>query len=376
MDCLNVALVFSPHEWVETLHRHCTNTGSLKIRSLAYDTSVLKTQDFKACIISDTHPALNKGFVEDLHQQNKQVLCVSDLSNNSLEFSTSINVDAVFSSKISATELSHVIKEFLITSSDTPNILESILDEKSEPEIKGGRCIAFLGSGGTGCSEISLSFSSRLIDALHIDCDFEHPSLAQRCGLEIEPNLIDAIEASINYPEELIGLTQKVNTLSVIPGIAHSSYAKNLKEYEIDIFINQIRRIYQNNIFDLGRISKHSLFFDYQKKIIEACDDIFITSVPTPNGILRTLEKVDVISGIFSGEINRNISIILSGLPKKVNLYSDIENELKSYGQIANVYFLPTSDSIVDNIFRAKISEPKQWNKEINKILSEQKISV
>ena len=73
-----VALVFSPEQWVEELHRHLAHHGGARVRQIVVDPAVALDEEFDILVVSDRWPALTLGFVRAVHERGRQVLGVFD----------------------------------------------------------------------------------------------------------------------------------------------------------------------------------------------------------------------------------------------------------------------------------------------------------
>jgi hypothetical protein len=66
-----VALVFSPEAWVETLHRHLTDHGGARVRQVVMDPSLAFDEEYGTIVVSHRWPALTRTFVDAIHQRRR-----------------------------------------------------------------------------------------------------------------------------------------------------------------------------------------------------------------------------------------------------------------------------------------------------------------
>lgn len=370
-----VALVFSPNEWVESLHRYCTNTGELRISSLVYDPSVLSNEDFDACIISDNHPALSSGFVDKLHGEKKLVFGVCDEDENARLFLASAGVDAIFSSRLRAKDLCEKICQFLHTKVENENreaenkyVINN--NRESKPEEPEAKFTSFIGTGGSGCTEIALALAQRFLDCVVVDVDFEHPSIAPRLGLDIEPHLISAIESSTNDPESFENNIQRSPKHSTIPGALHFSYSSDVKPYEIENLLECVGSRFENVVLDLGRVSENSLFFDLQKIILQNSHEIIVVGEPTPIGVLRTMESIATLKSIFiPNDVKQNVRVVINKTPKNKDLVMDVVSELLQIEEVESAYDFAYINDLIYKTWKQKVDQLNAWKKSINQFL-------
>ena len=94
-----VALAFTPDPWVETLHRHLTDHGGARVRSLVLEPAVALEESYDVLIAGHRWPALTRAFVDDLHTRGRVVLGVFDSEESaSRAHLVAIGVDAIVES--------------------------------------------------------------------------------------------------------------------------------------------------------------------------------------------------------------------------------------------------------------------------------------
>ena len=328
---------------------------------------------------------LSISLINKLREQNKFILGVCDQSQDSLEFLSSIGVDGVFSSRVSSEKLSSDIEEFLIqhdTSSvnQSPNsseLLSSLDDfEQANATFKvdqnRSNAICIVGCGGTGSTEVAISLSRRLVDSILIDLDFESPSVGPRTGLQVNPNLINAIEQASNEEIDEPLNIQRLTTNAVIVGVTHSSFARDIKTYELTALLEKINSHYSNSIIDLGNISPNCIFWELQQVAIRTCDSIVLVGESTPVGILRVLEtlaNIDSISKSLDTPLKVHIAI------NKVNKHStpkrEIICEFESIPLVHSILFLNDAKELYKNSWTSSTDCPKSWKINMEKLIFE-----
>ncbi len=368
-----ISLIFSGHEWVEAFHRYCTNSGALKINSLIYDTSALEIEKFDACIIADSHPSLNRSFVKELHNSNKLIFVVASENIYSKSFVADIGADAIFLESLTPKELTSQIHEFLSNIFPTTETIEfpaelELLDEEklSERQVT-GKCIGVLGHGGTGCTLISTELAKRLPDCVLVDFDLDHPSLAINLQSEISPNLLDAFEC-LSEQEDLSSVLQHNRDFEFIAGISNASFAQEIKPKETNDLIKKLKLDFTNTVIDIGRISESSKNFSNINVAIHLCDVIMISFNPSPNGALRLLELVSLLS---SADLNRDKKIfaVANKFENQPAIKRSIENELHSLEIIDKTFFLPYIDKLNRFSWRAQSKTCKKFDLALDQIL-------
>lgn len=382
-DC---ALIYTPQIWVEKFHRHCTNSGQLRIKSFIYDSTALFSDTYDVAIVSDAWPALNRSMVERIHSRGSRVIGVSDGSNDANEFLSSIGVDAILDSKKDA----KLICEEAILLLDTLNIQkESYIDLTAEEHIENldetiedneertkvqSNVVTVFGTGGTGCTEMSTAISSRLIDSLLLDLDFEHPSIAPRANLYIEPHILDAIESAQNLKENFVDNINRLTKFSTIAGLTHSSMATDIRDYEITALIDESKSHFTNIILDCGTLQTHSRFDILQLAILKESDSIVIVGSCSPHGIIRVLETL-VIATEYIQKCERdldelNIEIIINNAEADDRLISQIKNEILYCGIDCDITFIQKNKAVWTLAWKGEFNYPKRWIRAFDNLIA------
>ncbi len=206
-----VALVFSPDAWVEGLHRHLTDHGGARVRQVVMDPSLAFDEEYGTIVVSHRWPALTRAFVDAIHQKRRRILGVFDPAEpGGKEYLASLGVDRALASDASMAEF---VDALVVLAPErgqpTPSTtaLEVVvdggqLDLTSDDAVRPRPLVAVGGTPGAGVTEVAIALAVTLTrrgqPAVLVDADEVVPSIAQRLGLAIEPNLRSAIE-SVEY---------------------------------------------------------------------------------------------------------------------------------------------------------------------------------
>lgn len=374
-DC---ALVYTPQLWVEKFHRHCTNTGQLKIRSFIYDSTVLFSDEYDVAIISDTWPALSRALVEKIKARGSRVIGMCEAVEASREYLSSIGVDGIVNSSLEPKQICDEIIALLDslshqspTSNKETALDLNLLDQSLKVQEDDGYFGAYsnvttvIGTGGSGSSEMSLVLATRLIDSLLIDVDFEHPSLAPRTNLEIEPHIIDAIETAQNNKENFLDVIKRTGKFSAVVGLTHASLASDIRDYEMTALLDESKKHFSNVVLDCGNISQYSSFYYLYETLLQETNTYVIVGDCTPNGIIRILEALVVVAEFVSNVENDieapQIEIIVNRAPKDKQLAEQIAKEIEFCAMPCNISFISDNKEIKEMSWRGELNYASKW---------------
>lgn len=301
-----IGLAFTPDPWVEALHRHCSDHGGARVRSLIVESEVALEESYDVLVVGHRWPALTLAFVDALHARGCPVLGVYDREEPAgRAHLRSLGVDAVI--EADAGEGAIVRAVSVLVGARTRRAPDPVPVETGS--AGSGALIAVGGGGGTGRTEIALALAvalARRAATVLVDADDTGPALAIRLGVEPTPNLCDAVDAvehgrgdlpaslrtiGRGGPEVLVGLGRADAWSQVRPGEVCRVVARLAADagYVVADGAGPLDDLHTG----LGR----SRYATARALVIEAtaCVGVF---EPAPTGIARILEWVAQVRGL------------------------------------------------------------------------------
>ncbi|GIU87479.1 MAG: hypothetical protein KatS3mg009_1994 [Acidimicrobiia bacterium] len=188
-----VALVFTPEPWVEELHRHLTDHGGALVRQVVVDPGVALEEHYDVLVASHRWPALTHAFVGDVHARGRAVLGVHDREEPAARAHLeALGVDDTIASDAGPAEFVAALGALRAARAG------GRAPEPARPDPgrgRAGRVVVVGGPPGSGRTELAVHLAAAAGGVL-VDADDVAPSVAQRLGLPVEPNLRTAIEAA------------------------------------------------------------------------------------------------------------------------------------------------------------------------------------
>jgi Mrp family chromosome partitioning ATPase len=228
-----VALAFTADVWVEELHRHLTDHGGARIRTLLVESEGALEESYDVLVAGHRWPALTRALVADVRAHGRAVLGVHDRDEPaSRDHLIALGVDALVESDAGAEAFVRAITSVAGRRVD-PSIPHAVVNAS-----RAGRLVTVGGPPGVGRTEIAIELSralSRRAPALLIDVDDVAPGIAARLQLPLEPNLrtaIDAVEHGRGELEHCV-LVEPTSQLRVVTGIPNASAWSQVRPGEI-----------------------------------------------------------------------------------------------------------------------------------------------
>lgn len=228
-----VALAFTADHWVEALHRHLTDHGGARVRTLLVEPEGALEESYDVLIAGHRWPALTRALVADVRAHGRMVLGVHDREEPaSRDHLVALGVDAIVESDAGPDAFVRAIISVAGRRAD-PSTPRPIVGP-----TRVGRLVAVGGPPGVGRTEIAIGLTvalSRLTSALLVDADDVAPAIAARLHLPIEPNLRTAIDSVEHGRGELdrCVVSEAASGLRVVSGLPNATAWAQVRPGEV-----------------------------------------------------------------------------------------------------------------------------------------------
>jgi MinD superfamily P-loop ATPase len=187
-----VAIAFTADPWVEVLHRHLTDHGGARVRSLVVEPEGALDESYDVLLAGHRWSALTRALVADVRARGRAVIGVFDGDEPAgRRYLHALGVDSVIESDAGPDAFVRTITRAAGGRSERAHT-------GPKAEARSGRLVAVGGPSGTGRTEIAIELSvaiGRRSRAVLLDADDVGPAVAPRLQLPLEPNLRTAIDA-------------------------------------------------------------------------------------------------------------------------------------------------------------------------------------
>jgi MinD-like ATPase involved in chromosome partitioning or flagellar assembly len=354
-----VALVFSPESWVEGLHRHLTDHGGARVRQVIVDPSLAFDEEYGTLVVSHRWPGLTRTFVDAVHRRGRCLLGVFDPEEPAgREFLGSLGVDRVLAADASMAEF---VDTFTALAPErhqpAPSVsaLDAAVDGRRLPATiangdrsRSWRLLAVGGTPGAGATELAIAFTAALRlqggRAVLVDADEVVPSIAQRLGLPIEPNLRSAIE-SVEYgmgdvDATIVRVARELDALSGLPNVGAWSQVRPSEVLDVIEEIARTRQLVIANVAsrleDVGRGGRSR--YGISRAVVGDATDVIGVAPATPVGVTRLLGWVSDVRALNAGA---TIHLAVNRAPRDAFRKAELEQEIRRTFDPASLVFLP-----------------------------------
>lgn len=344
-----IALVFTAEPWVEELHRHLSDHGGARVRSLIVEPSVALEESYDVLVVSHRWPALTNGFVADVRVRGRRVLGVCDVSEPaSRAHLADVEVDACIESDA---EPDAFVRAVVALGSGARKEIDALAVRPARP----GRLVGVGGPPGAGSTEIAVELArsiGRTRKVVLVDCDDVAPSIAQRLALAVEPNLRTAIDAVEHGRGALAAAvtTEPVSGLCVVAGTPNAAGWAQVRPGEIMRVVDRLSvdapvvvADGMGCLQDLGGPTRGR--FATARALAAESDVLVAVSEATPVGVARLLAWA-----VDARRLARSTAIIavVNRAPKSAFRRGELYEEIRTSLDVVEVCFVANDRRVGD----------------------------
>lgn len=354
-----VALVFSPEAWVEGLHRHLTDHGGARVRQVIVDPALAFDEDYDTLVVSHRWPGLTRTFVDAVRARGRRLLGVFDPEEPAgREFMLSLGADRVLPSDTSMAEFVDVLMALTPDRQGAPPSLDAfdapVDGSPSGPTPAGGgrsrrwRLVAVGGTPGAGATELAIALTATVSrngeGVVLVDADEVVPSIAQRLGLPIEPNLRSAIE-SVEYGMGDVdaAIVRPSRDLEVLAGLPNVGAWSQIRPSEVIDVLDALARTracvvanVASRLEDVGRGGRSR--YGISRAVVSEASVLVGVGPATPVGVTRLLGWVTDVRAMNPGA---PVYLVVNRAPRDAFRKAELEQEIRRTFEPERLSFLP-----------------------------------
>ncbi len=372
MRDIELALAVSTRGWSDHLHRFLVDHGGARVRLYVMQPEDAYSERFDVLLIDDICSFLSPHLVKKLNRSGRRVVGVYDPA----EFPDGKD-------RLLACEVTEVIEadagpEEFLALVDRLEIAPQEGEDPTHADNAGGAVtnhpagrppLIAVGSppGGCGATEVAIALARRLAErrasVALVDVDQRAPSMAQRLGLGLYPNLLTAIDAVHHHSESLDACwhTLRGTTLRVLPGVPTFADRGELRRGEVTELLLETARMSDVTVANFG--SCESGQGDPQiwetaggvSDAVMAIATVLVgVALPNPVGITRMIEWI---GQLRVKEPGMEAFVVINRTPASLSQRKALFEELsKAVGQV-RIGFLPEDTRVAEAAWNGVLVE-------------------
>lgn len=348
-----IAIVVSPRDWAEDLHRFVADHGGARVRARVLDGREALAERYHVLVAEDLTSFLTPRLVGELHRAGRRLLGVYDpVEPWGRERLDELGADQTVPSNAGPEAMLEAIDllaagAVLGLDATAPPVVG---DAAALPRRR-GRITAVGGpAGGPGATEVALALAGaaarRRQRAVLVDLDDAAPSVAQRVGLPLHPNIRTAIDVVQHWRGQLtdtvmpvdgagfgalVGLPSPRDWSDVRPGEA-VDVLHELGAVNDHVIVNVGHRIEE-----LGGSQTGSGRYALSRAALAAADAILAVATAAPVGVVRLLDWIAEVRAIAVAPLH----VAFNRAPTARFKRAEIEDELRRSYSPPSITFLP-----------------------------------
>ena len=346
-----VALAFTADVWVEELHRHLTDHGGARVRTLLVEPDGALDEAYDVLVAGHRWPALTRALVADVRAHGRAVVGVHDREEPaSREHLIGLGVDALIESDAAPDAFVRAIVSVAGRREDQSQGRTPVAATRT------GRLVSVGGPPGVGRTEIAIELAlaiGRHTGVVLVDADDVAPAVAARLHLAIEPNLRAAIDAVEHGRGELdaCSICEPTSGLRVVTGLPNASAWAQVRPGEIVRVIDRIADEADFVVVDgAGMLEDVSAGgsrgrFATARAMVGEADVVVAVCEPAPHAVARFLGWAVAANSLAP---DAAFVVVVNRAPTTRFRRGEVFEEITTSLPLSDVVFVPPDRRVVD----------------------------
>jgi len=350
-----VSIGSSQREWAAELTRFVSDYGGARLRGTILTSNDALEQEFEVLVVDDIASYMSPRFVERLRRMQRKVIGVydPDLGEESKDRLLAMGVDAVVDSFAGPEEILQAILGVRDTNAMDVEIGVPAPATPFDDPYAAQRTLTVV-AGDDHATNVALGIADSMLSlkrtALVIDADTVEPSLAQRLGLTVAPNVLTALDSLLQSrggPQDSVQSSRR--GFSMLVGIPSPEEWDTLQPREVVDLVEQLELSYNEVIAKVGRgvedlapMSGRAGRFDVHRALLGEAGQVVIVSQATPLALTRLLSWIAHARRLVATPVH----IVFHDAPKSLYQRGELSEELVRSYIPSSITWLPTDSRL------------------------------
>ncbi len=354
----------SQRSWVTDLISYVSDHGGIRVVGTVLTQDDALAMAYDVLVIDDVSSVLTPRLVDRLHTAGRVVVGVCDPERGaaSQERVLAAGVDSAVAANAPAGDLVRAINEALRQRGIDEEFADLVDEFAGEPgptepgdaAVSGdGHGVIVAVTGSDGATEVATGIAGlmvrRQISCVLVDMDTVEPSLAQRLGMRLTPNIFTATEHLRLRSSLDDAFTYHPEGFAVIAGIPNPREWENLSETEAADLVTELATGFEvvvvktsRHLEDLAGMAGGTGRFDVARRMMTVADHTLVVTSASPLGMTRLL----TLAGDQSRLTAAPIHVVVNQAPSSQFIRGEISEELHRSLTPASLTFLPVDPRI------------------------------
>lgn len=348
---VDIAIVVSPRDWAERVHRFAADHGGARVRARVLDAREALEADYDVLVAEDLTSFLTPRLIDELHRRGRRVLGVHDPAEPwGAERLAELGVDDQVRSDADPEEFLRAVQS-LAAVLDLDQELSALVEAPTVDTVTPARglVVAVGGpSGGPGATEVAIGLARGLVDrgevVALVDADDVAPAVAQRLGLPLHPNIRSAIDRIEHRTGPVTETLQDVQGTGVLVGLTSPHDWHAVRPFEVSGAIDELAARHDAVVLDIGHglddlavttgHGRHAM----SRTALSAADLLVAVALPTPVGVARLVGWASEAATVAPEAV---LHVVVNRAGSGPFVRREVEAEIRRVLEPASVVFLP-----------------------------------
>jgi MinD-like ATPase involved in chromosome partitioning or flagellar assembly len=378
-----LAIALSARDWPDRLRRFLADHGGARVRVASMGPEDLLAESYDVLVIDDMCSFLTPRLVEMVNQRGRAVLGVYD----PVEFADGkdrlieCGVSDVVESDAEADEFLEAIGRIMSGRGAQPRVEHGVATAEGAvdtgvPAAPSTSVLAVGGpSGGVGATEVAIALAARLAthgSTVLVEVDESAPSLAQRLGIPLFPNLRTAIDVLEHRSGSMDRVVHRVSgaSFAVLPGLANVRDWTEVRPRQAVDLIRELALNYTHVVVNVGNRIEAEGFGDGQgrhgvsRAVVQSSDRLVAVGLGTPVGVARLLEWLSIADGLRE---HRRADVLVNRAPSDQFRRAELLQEVGRTYSPASFGYLPEDPKLVAAGWDGSVAARGRFRKAVNR---------
>jgi septum formation inhibitor-activating ATPase MinD len=377
---VELAIAMSARDWAQGLHRFLDDHGGARVRLRVLGADEALAEAYDILIIDDISSLLTPRLIDQVRRRGRHVIGVYDPDEHAegKDRLLDCGVDDVVEAGADAEEFLRVISRLGVA------LMEAFpadrIEEKapSQPVTTRARPIV-VGAppGGCGATEVAIAIARRLSlrhgPTVLVDGDDSAPSLAQRLGLTLHPNLRAGIDAVQHRTGLLASSLQQAGGFEVLAGLSSGREWLEVRPPEVIDVVDELcatgRRVVVNigsqlealGVGDGGR-------FGISRGLVESAGVVVGVGLSSPVGVARLLAWMAEVRTIAQ---QAPVHLLINRTTASQYRRGEVLDEIARSCRPASVGFLPADDAVTAAAWAGRPLDGGRFSRSVSRFVDQ-----
>jgi MinD-like ATPase involved in chromosome partitioning or flagellar assembly len=345
-----LAIAMSARDWPDGVRRFLADHGGARVRVAAMGPEELLSESYDVLLVDDICSFLTPRLVDMVVSRGRVVVGVYDPGEfpDGRERLLEIGVAEVVEAGAHPDEFLAVIATVAVPERAQERAVEKPADRIPEGPTS---CVLAVGGppGGAGSTEVAIAVASRLAHrgrTVLVDADDHAPSVAQRLGLPLYPNVRTAIDILEHRSGPIAQALHRAGDgrLAVLSGLAAVGDWSEVRPRQMLDLIGELAEVHDQVVVNIGSKLDPESFADphgryaVSRAVAGQADRLVAVGIGTPVGVTRLLDWIAAARAVRG---DRLIDVLVNRAPTDAFRRGELLEEITRTYRPASFSFLP-----------------------------------